>query len=157
MNDTQITFCGWVGSEVTLTELPQGGPVASFRVGSTPRRLRRGQWEDGPTAWYTVKAWRGLAEHVAASVRCGDPVVIHGKLVADVWTREDGSVSTKYVVVATSVGHDLNRGTTTFVKAARRVTESAPGDTRLSEVIHSYDDSGPRLDEDGEVISESAA
>ncbi len=88
-------------------------------MGSTPRRFRGGRWEDGETIWYAVKAWRALATHVAASVRTGDPVVVSGRLVADVWKREDGTVSTRYVVVAASVGHDLTRGTSTFQRAAR--------------------------------------
>ena len=119
MNETYVTFTGWVGSEVSLADLGGGHQLASFRVGSTPRRYQNGQWEDGPTTWYTVKAWRRLAEHVHASVRQRDPVLVHGRLVADTWTREDGSVSTRQVVVATSVGHDLSRGTSRFTKAAR--------------------------------------
>lgn len=153
MNDTHITFCGWVGSEVTLNEIGHETQVASFRVGSTPRRFRSGQWQDEPTAWYTVKAWRTLAQNVHASIRQGDPVVIQGRLVADVWNKEDGSVSTRYVVVASAVGHDLARGTSRFTKTNRR--DPAPGvdESRVREVIHSYDETGPRLDANGEVLT----
>ncbi len=154
MNDTQITFCGWVGGDVTVSEVANSTPVASFRVGSTPRRFRGGAWEDGPTAWYTVKAWRALALHVAESVRSGDPVLIHGRLVADVWDKGEGVISTRYVVVATSVGHDLNRGSSSFVKALPRSNGGGPDETRVQEIIHSYDESGPRLDGNGEVIPE---
>lgn len=156
MNDTQITFSGWVGSDVTLTDIGNGTQVASFRVGSTPRRLRNGVWEDGPTAWYTVKAWRALGEHAHASLHNGDPVVVHGRLIADVWRRDDGSVSTKFVVVATSVGHDLARGTSVFTKAARRGTASSPDESVAQAVIHAYDDAGPRLDSDGQVVPDPA-
>lgn len=155
MNDTQITFCGWVGSEVTLSDVGNGTPVASFRVGSTPRRFRNGQWEDGPTAWYAVKAWRGLAQHVQDSVRQGDAVVVQGRLVADVWEKEDGTTSTRFVVVASAVGHDLNRGTSRFSKAVRRENPVGIDETRAQEVIHSYEESGPRLDTNGEVVPAS--
>lgn len=151
MNDTQITFCGWVGSDVTLAEVAPGLPVATFRVGSTPRRFRGGQWEDGPTLWFTVKAWRRLADHVHASIGSGDPVVVQGRLVADVWRREDGTVSTRQVVVAQAVGHDLNSGTTTFSKVARREQQGVD-ESRVQEVIHSYDEAGPALDGDGQVL-----
>lgn len=125
MNDTYITFSGWVGTAPELRELPGGQQVASFRVASTPRRLRDGQWEDGPTTWHQVKAWRRLAGHAAESLRTGDPVLVHGRLVADVWKKPDGSLSTQLVVVASSVGHDLNHGTSAFSKPRREV-EAVP-------------------------------
>ncbi|MFN8194549.1 MAG: single-stranded DNA-binding protein [Nocardioidaceae bacterium] len=151
MNDTQITIRGWVGSDVTLTDVGNGVQVASFRVGSTPRRLRNGSWEDGPTAWYTVKAWRGLAQHVADSVRVREPVIVQGRLEADVWEKSDGSTSVRFVVVASAVGHDLGFGTTSFAKDVRRPTSDAE-DGRLREVIHSYAEAGPRLDSFGDPV-----
>lgn len=117
MNETYVTFQGWVGSDVDLRQVPSGDKVATFRVGSTPRRFRRGEWEDATTIWYTVKAWRGLAEHVAASVTARQPVLVHGRLEADTWQREDGTTAVRYVVVASAVGHDLSRGTAVFTRA----------------------------------------
>ncbi|MFT3871122.1 MAG: single-stranded DNA-binding protein [Nocardioides sp.] len=153
MNDTHISFCGWVGSDVTLTEIGNGASVASFRVGSTPRRFRNGSWEDGTTAWYTVKAWRALAEHVHDSVRQGDAVMVQGRLEADVWDKGDGTKSVRYVVVATAIGHDLNRGTSSFTKTARKEDAADREDPRVREVIHSYDESGPRLNHNGEELT----
>jgi single-strand DNA-binding protein len=151
MNETQITFTGWVGSDVSLTETPNGQQVASFRVGSTPRRLVGGNWQDVETNWFTVKAWRQLAVNVSQSVRNKDAVVITGRLTADVWVRPDGERSTRYVVVATSIGHDLNKGTATFLKAAR--AQNVPAEqTAVQEVIHSYDESGPNLDANGDEV-----
>ncbi|PUA80970.1 single-stranded DNA-binding protein [Nocardioides currus] len=119
MNDTYITLNGWVGSDVSLRDVGGGSAVANFRVATTSRRFRNDQWEDGTTTWYSVKAWRRLADNVAASIGRGDPVVVHGKLEADVWTKPDGSTSTQLVVTATSVGHDLSRGTAVFTRPAR--------------------------------------
>ena len=124
MNDSVITFSGWVGSRVDLVELREGMQVATFRVGSTPRRLRDGRWEDGETVWYSVKAWRHLAANLAESLRQGDPVLVTGRLTTETWTKEDGSVGSRQVVVANALGHDLNRGTSAFLRsvpAARRV------------------------------------
>lgn len=119
MNETYITLTGWVGSDVALREVAGGQPVANFRVASTSRRFRNNEWADGTTTWYQVKAWRSLADNVAQSIRSGDPVVVHGRLEADVWTKEDGTVNTQLVVTATSVGHDLSRGTAVFTKPVR--------------------------------------
>ena len=119
MNDTYITLTGWVGSDVSLREVAGGQPVANFRVATTSRRFRNNQWEDGNTTWYSVRAWRRLADNVAESIKRGDPVVVHGRLEADVWTKEDGTVNTQLVITATSVGHDLSRGTAVFTKPTR--------------------------------------
>ena len=125
MYDTQITLTGWVGGEVTLRELAEGRQVASFRVACTPTRYRDGEWIKGTTSWHTVKVWNRLARHVAASLHSGDPVVVHGRLVADLWERE-GKPQTSYEVVASAVGHDLSHGTTTFAKPAAAVSAVEP-------------------------------
>lgn len=114
LNETQVTFSGWIGTDVTVRDVAGGQQVATFRVATTPRRRREGEWVDGPTTWHTVKAWNRLARHVAESLSSGEPVLVHGKLVADTWTRDDGTAVTSYAVVASSVGHDLVHGTSAF-------------------------------------------
>ena len=128
MNDTQITLTGRIGGDVTLREITGGRAVATFRLACTPTRYRDGEWIKGTTSWHTVKAWNRLARHVAASLHSGDPVVVHGRLVADVWER-DGKPQTSWEVVATSVGHDLSHGTTRF-------TKPVPVEDRPAEVVH---------------------
>lgn len=121
VNDTTVTLQGWVGSDVLLRQAGDT-PVASFRVGCTPRRrLRTGEWVDGDTQWYSVSAWRWLGEHCAQSLRKGDPVVLHGRLVARSYVTKAGVEATSYDVDALLVGHDLSRGTTVFTKAERAV------------------------------------
>ena len=48
----------------------------------TPRRFdkEQGRWTDGPTSFYTVRAWRGLADNLAASVAVGEPLLVWGRL-----------------------------------------------------------------------------
>lgn len=146
-----VTFTGWVGSDVSLVHAPSGQPVATLRVGSTPRRLINGTWQDADTNWFTVKAWRQLGVHAHQSLRKGDAVVVTGRLTVDVWRKDDGQSSTRYLVVATSLGPDLNKGTATFVKAARE--QNLPADeTVIKEVIHAYDETGPNLDANGDEI-----
>ncbi len=120
MNESMVTFQGWLGADVR-TRTAAGSLVASFRVASTPRRYHRGtqEWSDGPTQWYTVNAWRTLGEHCAASLRRGDPVIVHGRLNQTTWVNSDGVEVTSLEVDATFVGHDLNRGTTSFARPQR--------------------------------------
>ena len=120
MNETQVTLTGWLGNAVSLRQAGDS-PVASFRLACTPRRFNRRteEWFDADTQWYTVNAWRSLGENCATSLRVGDPVVVHGKLSAQSWTNAAGAEVTTFEVEAAFVGHDLNRGTSTFAKALR--------------------------------------
>lgn len=118
MSDTYVTLHGWVGSDVTHRD-PQGVSVANFRLASTPRLKKEGKWVDGDTTWYSVTAWRHLAENIRDSVRKGDAVVVHGRLRTDSWTREDGEVTSTLQIEASLVGHDLTRGTSLFSRTPR--------------------------------------
>ena len=127
MNESMVTFQGWLGGDVRSHQAG-GTTVARFRVASTPRRLNRstGEWHDGPTQWYSVSAWRALGEHCAASLRRGDPVVVHGRLTQSSWVNQEGVEMTSLEVDASFVGHDLNRGTSDFTRA---LTRPATGST----------------------------
>ena len=118
MNDTHITLHGWVGGEVRHRDV-RGISVATLRVGVTPRIRRNGEWADGETTWYTVTAWRALAERVRDSVQRGDAVIVHGRLSTRTWTDENGQLVTGLEIEASYMGHDMSRGLTTFKKATR--------------------------------------
>jgi single-strand DNA-binding protein len=46
-------------------------------------------------------------------------VVVHGRLRTDTWKREDGELSSTLQIEASLVGHDLSRGTSTFLRTQR--------------------------------------
>lgn len=126
MNETLVTLQGNVGSPVKL-RLAGEAMVATFRLGCTPRHYQRATdtWTDEETQWFTVNAWRGLADNVEASLRVGDAVVVHGRLRLRTWVNADAVEQQTFEVTATAVGHDLNRGTSRFVRPAR-AEESVP-------------------------------
>lgn len=133
-NGLMVTVVGWAAStprEVT----GDGVPYTSFRVATTPRRYdtRQGAWTDGRTEWITVKAFRDVAFNVAASVRKGDPLVVHGRLRTHEWVSETGP-RTDLVLDAGALGHDLSRGRGSFARSvhvgpsvAQDLTDSAAG------------------------------
>jgi single-strand DNA-binding protein len=125
MNETQVTLTGWLGNEVVMRQAGDS-QVAGFRLACTPRRFNRRteEWFDADTQWYSVNAWRALGENCAASLHSGEAVVVHGKLSAQTWTNSAGIEVTTFEVEATFVGHDLNRGTSTFTKTVRALTDS---------------------------------
>ena len=120
MSDTFVTLHGWVGSDVTYRN-PHDISVVNFRVASTPRLKKEGKWIDGDTTWYSVTAWRHLAENIRDSVKKGDAVIVHGRLRTDVWEREDGQSTSSLRIEASLVGHDLTRGASTFLRSQRPV------------------------------------
>lgn len=127
MTDSTITVRGWLGADVQL-RAAGGVPVASFRLACTPRKFNRRTetWSDGLTQWYTVTAWRALADNCASSLRRGDPVVVHGRLEARTYVNANGVEVLSLEIDALHVGHDLSRGTSVFTRAPRSEPESAP-------------------------------
>ncbi|WP_166436064.1 single-stranded DNA-binding protein [Cellulomonas shaoxiangyii] len=124
-----VTVVGWVGSDVRAYHLDGGGtPYAQFRLASTRRVHDRdtGTYRDGPTVWWTVKAWRQVADNVARSLHKGDPVVVVGRVGTSEWTSPDGP-RTELVLEAVALGHDLVFGSTAFARSTRGGTARVGG------------------------------
>ena len=120
MSDSMITIRGWLGADVTLREVAEV-PVASFRLACTPRNFNRRTetWSEGLTQWYTVTAWRALAQNCSASLRRGDPVVVHGRLETRTYVNANDVEVLSFEIDAVHVGHDLSRGTSAFTRTQR--------------------------------------
>lgn len=68
------------------------------------------------TSWYSVSAWRGFGENVAASVGKGDPVIVTGRLVLREWTNATGEPQSSFEIEADAIGHDLTRSRTSIMR-----------------------------------------
>ncbi|WP_206446941.1 single-stranded DNA-binding protein [Agrococcus sp. KRD186] len=110
MNDA-ITVVGSLGADPILKSV-NGDRVAEFRLACTARRKEGEEWVDGHTNWYSIEAWGRFAEHVAASLRKGDVVVVLGKLKVDQWESGDKR-GTSVKIRAEHVGHSLRVGPST--------------------------------------------
>lgn len=119
--EAQLSMTGWVGGEVEFRHTQTTGTSrASFRLACTPRVRRQGTWTDDPTTWMTVICWRALAEHVASSLGKGEPVLVLGRLRTQAWDDDQGQKRERQVLDATSIGHDLSKGTAAFRRAKRQ-------------------------------------
>ncbi|WP_123307446.1 single-stranded DNA-binding protein [Cellulomonas sp. PhB143] len=129
MSDVTVTLAGFVGTTPRLFTSQNGTAFTSFRIAATRRYLdrARGEWTDGRTLWFTVKAWRQTAENVASSLRKGDAVVVTGRLSVDEWAGAEGP-RTDLVVEASALGPDLSRGTAHFAHRATRKADDDGGD-----------------------------
>jgi single-strand DNA-binding protein len=134
--DVTVTLSGFVATTPTLFRSQSGNDFTSFRIAQTRRYLdrERGEWVDGLTLWFTVKAWKNTARNVALSLHKGDPVVVTGRLSLDEWDGPDGP-RTSLVVEATALGPDLTLGEARFTRTvhrrdddATRRTEGGPAD-----------------------------
>jgi single-strand DNA-binding protein len=131
MNDVTVTVSGFAGNTPALhLNAAKDLEWTTFRVASTRRYVNdNGDWTDGATLWFTVKAWRTAAANVVRSVHKGDPVVVTGRLEVDEWTGADGQQRTGLVINATAIGVDATRGRVEFTRLVHHdtVPDGVPG------------------------------
>ena len=116
--ETQISLAGNVGTDVEFSSGP-GWSLARFRVACTPSWRKGSEWVNGETLWMTVRTSGQTALNVRDSVRKGDPMVIVGRLRNRSWQGSDGQRHEAQQIEASSLGHDLARGVSTFIRPER--------------------------------------
>ncbi|UWF78511.1 MULTISPECIES: single-stranded DNA-binding protein [Microbacterium] len=124
MSDT-VTIRGNIGGDPVRSVTANGDAVVHFRVATTSRyRDRRtGEWVEKEPNWYSVSAFRQLAEHAKASLRSGDAVIITGTLQLKEWDS-NGRKGYAADIVADAIGHDLRWGTSAFLRARRAAPQA---------------------------------
>lgn len=129
---TMMSVTGRLGTNVELRRTNSQVDYASFRLATSQRLMRDGQWVDGPTSWITVKSFRQLASNMAMSLRKGQAVVVVGRLEVEEWVTSEGVQRESAVLYASAIGHDLNWGVSTLHRLERQriepveVTEPEP-------------------------------
>ncbi|WP_309064388.1 single-stranded DNA-binding protein [Microbacterium sp.] len=126
MHDT-VTIHGNLGGEPVKNTTTAGASVVNFRVACSSGYWdrRTGSWVDTGTSWYDVAAFRQLADHAKASLHSGDPVIITGSLRLKEW-ESNGRRGMSAEITAESIGHDLRRGTSAFVRTPRAPMQALP-------------------------------
>jgi single-strand DNA-binding protein len=147
MNETVVTVVGNLVDDPRMRTTDSGIEVTSFRVASTARRFDReaARWVDAGSVFLGVTCWRSLGVNVVASLRKGDPVVVHGRLFTRQYER-DGQVRSSYEMDAAAVGPDLARGTASFQRVARAgvpATYSATDDHGMPEMPAEHGEGPP--------------
>ena len=124
-----ITLIGRVGTEPEMKFGQQGNAVLKFRVVTSGRRQVEGKWEDVDTSWWSITAFKQLAENLAESLKKGDPVIVVGKIKQRTYETPAGEKHSIVEVMAEAVGPDL-RWVTASVKKAERVGKQQFADTK---------------------------
>lgn len=71
--------------------------------------------EDGTTNWFTVTAFKALAINASASISKGDRILVVGGLKVRDWDNGERA-GTSVEIEATSIGHDMDYGTSKFTR-----------------------------------------
>jgi len=126
------TAVGLVATTPRNIVTSEGLSITSFRLAVGSRRFDKesGAWVDGETNWFTVVAFRQLAENANKSLAKGDRVVVSGRLKVRDWDNGERT-GTAVEIEADSLGHDLLFGTSTFEKVARQTQQTEDSDSAL--------------------------
>jgi len=96
-----ITLVGRIGQDPEAI----GSNGLRLRVATNDRVKNdvTGEWEDKNTSWWTVKAWKRLAEQSKDVLKKGQEVIIVGKVYEENWTDKEGTKRTSYEINAESI------------------------------------------------------
>lgn len=135
MQDISTTLRGRIGSDPSMKHVKGDICVTTFRLAitrwrfTTDARTGNASYVEDGAYWYTVETWDTLASNVFRSCRKGDPVVVVARPVPNGWVDGTGQIRSSIVYRASSVGHDLARGTSQFRKNGSHSTNEAAGGT----------------------------
>ncbi|GGA76131.1 hypothetical protein GCM10011490_28660 [Pseudoclavibacter endophyticus] len=122
-----ITLIGRVGGQPDTRTTPWGDLEATFRLATTERwRKKSGEWEDGPTSWFTVRALRGMAESVRDSVDKGQQLIVTGRVRVRPWENDRGS-GVAVEIDADHIGPDLLVATAAVTRRPPSNPPAQPG------------------------------
>lgn len=135
-NDTVISVRGWVGADPTIFENDSDSgsyrrrKTAVIRVGVTPSYYSRRseQYENGSTAWYTVRTYGSLAENIAQCVRKGTPVLVRGRLTQRSYLDRNENERLEHMIIADALGVELTTGQANFAKVSAVQLDAIPGE-----------------------------
>lgn len=129
-----ISITGIIATQPRSVVTNEGLAICSFRVASPQRHFSKSenQWVDGETNWFTVSAFRQLAEHAVSSLHKGERVVVRGRLKLRQWERDE-KTGLSAEIEADALGHDLRWGNSTFTRGEGFDHHSSSSDEIASE------------------------
>ena len=117
---TNITITGRATADAELRFTQSGAAVANLNVAVNHRRFNKqtNEWEDDGADFYTVAAWRQLAENVAESITKGIEVIVVGTLKSRSYDDRDGNKRTVWEITADHIGPSLRYATAQVTRAS---------------------------------------
>ncbi|HYR62431.1 MAG TPA: single-stranded DNA-binding protein [Actinomycetota bacterium] len=125
----QITVVGNLTREPELRYTPTGAAVVKIGIAVNRSYTNRNGEKVEQTDFFTVNAWRQLAENIAETCKVGQRVIVSGRLQSRTWETEEGSKRTMVEIEADEVGPSLRWATAQVTKATR----GGPGEWAAAE------------------------
>jgi single-strand DNA-binding protein len=121
MPQNSVTIIGNLADDPEVRFTPSGQAVARFNVAYSERYRDNstGEWKDGDTSYFTVIAWRDLAEHVAETFIRGNRVIVTGKVQQRSWETKEGDKRYAVEFIADDVGASVRFATAKISKVTR--------------------------------------
>jgi len=131
-----ISISGIIATQPRSIVTNEGLAICSFRVASPQRHFSKSenQWIEGETNWFTVSAFRQLAEHAVSSLHKGERVVVRGRLKLRQWERDE-KTGLSAEIEADALGHDLRWGNSTFTRGEELDHQSSSNEEMSSESV----------------------
>jgi single-strand DNA-binding protein len=119
-SENQVTIVGNLVDDPELRYTPNGAAVCKIRVAVNRRyKDESGQWKDGETSFFTINAWRSLAENAAETLTRGQRAIITGRLQQRSWETQEGDKRTVVEIEADELGPSLRWATAKVEKTSR--------------------------------------
>ena len=115
----QITVVGNLTRDPELRYTPTGAAVVKIGVAVNRFYTNRNGEKVEQTDFFTVNAWRQLAENIAETCKVGQRVIVSGRLQSRTWETEEGQKRTVVEIEADEVGPSLRWATAQVTKATR--------------------------------------
>ena len=115
----QITVVGNLTREPELRYTPTGAAVVKVGLAVNRFYTNRNGEKVEQTDFFTVNAWRQLAENIAETCKVGQRVIVSGRLQSRTWETEEGQKRTVVEIEADEVGPSLRWATADVTKASR--------------------------------------
>lgn len=114
-----ITLTGRLTKDPELRFSATGMAVANMSVVTSRRAKVNDEWTDLDVTYWSVAAFKQLAENVGESLRKGDAVIVTGKMKSRQYDDREGNKRTVWEVTADHVGADLSRATANITRVSR--------------------------------------
>jgi single-strand DNA-binding protein len=120
----QISVSGIIATDPRPHTTKEGLSIVSFRLASNSRYFDRSknEWVSSLTNWFTIVAFRQLADNCSESLAKGDRVLVTGKLKIRDWDNGERS-GTSVEIDADAIGLDLCFGTGTLERKVIQPSE----------------------------------
>jgi len=120
VSSNDVILVGNLTRDVEIRFTNSGSAVATFDLAVNRRWQSRDskEWEE-EVSYFTVTAWRELAENVGESLSQGDRVMVSGRMQQRSWESREGEKRYKVEVVADEIGPSLRWATVEVTKNER--------------------------------------